>query len=354
MQAEHTDRIRTAAHMSVVVIGVIAAAFAMRVAQNVLAPSVLALVVGIVLSPVSDFWERIGAPRAVGALVSLLMTMIVIGLLASATLPVIVQITEAWPSIEEELRGVLSRIQSALSGIEAAGREVTEAMGSDDSGGGDGLGIPTTTEALFLAPSVLGQTITFAGVLFFFILTRRDIYGWVARRLSPDGSEDTTALRLLLAERKVARYFLTITLVNIVFGIAVALVLYLIDMPGFYIWGAATTLLNFVLYLGPAVLFIALCVAGIVVFEGTMAFVPAVSFLGLNLIEAQFLTPAAIGASLSLNPLLIFVALVFFLWLWGPVGGFIAIPLLLWVLVITNAEETGDSGVTSVEGLSDG
>ncbi|MBJ3762952.1 AI-2E family transporter [Maribius pontilimi] len=342
MQTLQTERIRTAAHVCLIVIGVIAVAAAMRVAQNVLAPTILAFVVGIVLSPISDFWERIGAPRAVGALISLLLTLSIIALIASLMLPIIGQVVDAWPVIRAELRGFMFEIQGTLRGIEDAGEEMERAMGGDgqDEGDGDGgFSIPSTTDALFLAPSVAGQTITFAGVLFFFVLTRRDIYGWVARRLAPKGAEETTALRLLLAERQVARYFLTISLVNIVFGLAVALIFYLIGMPSFYIWGAATTLLNFVLYLGPAVLFVSLCIAGVVVFEGAMSAAPALSFLALNLIEAQFLTPAAIGASLSLNPLMVFVSLVFFLWLWGPLGGFIAIPLVLWVLVISNMGE---------------
>jgi predicted PurR-regulated permease PerM len=54
----------------------------------------------------------------------------------------------------------------------------------------------------------------------------------------------------------------------------------------------------------------------------------------MNAIEAQFVTPTLVGKSLSVNPLLVFVSLVFWLWLWGPIGGIIAIPLLIWTLTV--------------------
>ncbi|WOI57228.1 AI-2E family transporter [Palleronia sp. LCG004] len=350
MQTRQAERIRTAAHIAMIGAGLVAAAIGMSLAKSILAPTLLAVVVGIVLSPISDFWERIGAPRMIGALASLFLAIGVIVLIASLALPVAGQIVEAWPQIQNEVRGTLVEFQNAIRGIENAGEEVQRAMGGagTDGDGEGGSVIPSTTDALFLAPSVAGQTITFVGVLFFFVLTRQEIYGWVARRLTPRGVEETIALRLLLAERHVARYFLTITVVNVLFGCAVTLAFYFIGMPSFYLWGVATTLLNFVLYLGPAILFVALALAGVVVFDGAYAMLPAMTFLGLNLIEAQFVTPSAIGASLALNPLLVFVALVFFLWLWGPIGGFIAIPFVLWIMVIANM-----SGETNTSDIDD-
>ncbi len=350
MHHTQAERIQAAANIALIGAGVVAAAIGMSLAQTILAPTLLAIVVGIVLSPISDFWERIGAPRTIGALASLLIALAIIVLIASLALPVAEQIMDAWPDIRNELRGTLVQVQNALSGIETAGEEMQRAMGSGvpgSEGNAGGFSIPSTTDALFLAPAVAGQTITFVGVLFFFVLTRREIYGWVARRLAPKGAEETTALRLLLAERQVATYFLTITVVNVVFGCCVAFVLYFIEMPSFYLWGVATTVMNFVLYLGPAILFLALGVAGLVVFDGAYAALPALAFLSLNLIEAQFVTPTAIGASLSLNPLLVFVALVFFLWLWGPLGGFIAIPLVLWIMVLANM--SGNNKTADIE-----
>ncbi|TDL83620.1 AI-2E family transporter [Palleronia sediminis] len=338
-----SDRLETSARIATIVMGVILLVGAMSLAQSVFAPTLLALVIGIVLSPVSDLLERIGLPGYIAALASFFLALLLIFTLAALLLPVVQKTVDAWPAIMGELRAFLLRWQSVLQGLESAQERINDVLSPEGNGNGDteggGMAMPGTADALFLAPAVAGQTITFAGVLFFFLLTRRRIYGWCAQHISAKGAETELARRLLNAERRVARYFVTITVVNLGFGLAVTAAMIAVGMPNPYIWGAATTLMNFVLYLGPALLWVALLLAGLVVFDGAYSLVPALVYICLNMIEAQFVTPTAIGRSLAVNPLVVFLSLVFFLWLWGPIGGFIAIPLVLWILTL--AKEFG-------------
>ncbi|WP_375262620.1 AI-2E family transporter [Palleronia sp.] len=339
MESDQVNRLQTAANIALIVAGVVAIFWALYVAQSVFAPTMLAFVFGVVLSPLSDFWERLGLKRGLSALLSLVLTLFLIVLIAGLALPVADRLIDAWPTILTETRAFIFDFQVMLQGIESAGEEVRQAVsGSGENGGGSegsAIAIPTTADALFLAPSVLGQTITFAGVLFFFLLTRNDVYAWIAQHVAPADLETETAYRLKQAEREVARYFLTISVVNAGFGICTSIAMLLLGVPAPLLWGAAVFVLNFILYLGPALIFAGLLLTGLIVFDGSYSFVPALVFLGLNLIEAQFVTPSAIGRTMRVNPLLIFFALVFFLWLWGPLGGFVAIPTLLWGLSLT-------------------
>lgn len=348
------SKLERGAQVAIVLLAFVVVTAALKFSQDLMAPLALALVIGVVLSPISDMWERLGFPAVFGALTSLILTLLFIVFIAMMVQPVVVRILEAWPTITAEMRGFVVEVQSALRGLEDASKEVQGALTGEGAEGsetpveavaeeavkqaaeeeGSGIDFPTTTDALFLAPAVAGQTVIFAGVLFFFLLTRREVYDWIAHRIAPDGQTGETAMRLRLAERQVARYFLTISVINVGLGLCAALVMGLLGVPSPYIWGVTVTLLNFVLYLGPAIVFAALGVTGIVAFDGAYSLAPALSYLGLNLIEAQFVTPSAIGRQLSVNPLLIFVALIFFLWLWGPLGGFVAIPLLLWAMVL--------------------
>ena len=344
MQTEQGERIRNAANIALILGGIVAVCWGLYIAQSVLKPTVLALILGVVLSPVSDVWERIGLPRGLSALLSLVLTLLSISIIAGLLLPVAQRVVESWPTIIDEVRSSIRVLQTMFQNIEEAGHEVKEAVqnaagnepkgAASEDGSGD-LVIPSTADALFLAPAVLGQTITFAGVLFFFLLTRTEIYAWAAQHLSPQSMEIETARRLRMAEREVARYFLTISVVNLGFGFCVTVAMTVLGVPAPLIWGIATFFMNFVLYLGPAIVFSALLVTGIVAFDGTFAIVPAAVFLGFNMIEAQFVTPQAIGRAMHINPLLVFFALVFFLWLWGPIGGFVSIPLILWALTLS-------------------
>ena len=67
-----------------------------------------------------------------------------------------------------------------------------------------------------------------------------------------------------------------------------------------------------------------------------MVVVPPAIFLGLNIVESQVVTPSFVGKHTSINPLLVFVSLLFWLWFWGPVGGIIAIPVLLIIVTMLN------------------
>ncbi|EKE43472.1 hypothetical protein OCGS_2204 [Oceaniovalibus guishaninsula JLT2003] len=338
-----TTRLDRAAQISLIVLGVCAAAAALQYAESLLAPVVLALVIGVVLSPISDFWERIGAPRVIGALTSLMLTLGFVIVLVMLVQPVAFRVVSAWPTILSETRGTLVELQTAFEGLRNVGQEVDRALTGDAppptaAGPADTsvIAIPDTADALFLAPAVLGQTAVFAGTLFFFLLTRQEVYAWIARRIAPDTMTHDVAIRLRLAERQVARYFLTITVINTGLGVAVTAGMTALGMPEPYVWGAAATLLNFILYLGPAMLFGAFVIAGMVQFDGIASLLPALVYGGMNLIEAQFVTPAAVGKRLSVNPLLVFLALIAFLWFWGPLGGIVAIPLLLWAMVLAN------------------
>lgn len=73
-------------------------------------------------------------------------------------------------------------------------------------------------------------------------------------------------------------------------------------------------------------------------FGGAAALIPPVAFLMVNITEAQFITPAFVGQRLQMNPLAIFSAIIFGLWLWGPVGTIVVLPVLLWFGVLLDAK----------------
>jgi predicted PurR-regulated permease PerM len=114
-----------------------------------------------------------------------------------------------------------------------------------------------------------------------------------------------------------------------VLGLAVAGVMLLIGMPNALLWGALAALAEFVPYIGATVLLAVLAMAGLVTFPtvGQALLVPG-AYLGVNLLQSQFISPYVLGRRLTLNPVAILVGLVFWWWLWGVGGAFIAVPLL--------------------------
>ena len=82
-------------------------------------------------------------------------------------------------------------------------------------------------------------------------------------------------------------------------------------------------------------MFVVLTVVGSVSFSTIGAGLMApMAFGGLTFLEGHFITPAIIGRSLELNALAVFIALAFWTWLWGPMGGFLSSPLLIVGLIL--------------------
>lgn len=306
---------------------------ALDAAQSLLSPILAAIVVGVVFGPFTDFVERRRLPRAAAAFLVLMSLGFIVGLLFVGIEPTVSYAIANAPIIWAEMRDIVGFVRDAISGVQELQEQVADALVAEEVADGDGadsqVEVPNIMDALAYGPSVLAGFLVFAGTLYFFLATRLASYEAIAR-LFPGASVEC----LTEAERQVSRYFLTITIVNASFGFVFMLIMSVIGMPQPALWGLAVFLLNFVLYLGPICVAVALLITGIVTFDGAMSFVPAACFVGLNMIEAQFVTPSFIGRQMSINPLLVFLSLVLWLWLWGPVGGLIAIPTLVWVLFV--------------------
>lgn len=308
----------------------------MHYAATLFAPIVFAVVMGVVLSPVSDLLDRCGLPEGLSALVTLSATLLLIASILFLLEPVITTAINQAPLIWFEVRETVENARTALRGLEEASQEMAGALGAD---GGDqeeqgAVGIPSVTSALLYAPGYAARVMIFIGTLYFFLLARGGVYRWVessAMRLTADAMQ--------IAEKQVAKYFLTITMINAVFGVLVGLMLLAFGMPYALVWGLLAALANYVLYLGPPVFAACLVVAGVVAFDGALSFMPALVYLGMNMTEGQFVTPSLVGRSMDVNPLLVFLSLVFWLWMWGPIGGIIAIPLLVWMIALHSASQ---------------
>ncbi|MGR3795117.1 AI-2E family transporter [Vannielia sp. SX4] len=317
---------------------------ALKAGSSFLAPTVLALITGVILSPAIALLLRFGLPRSAAAGSVLAFALLALTTLALLFEPILWRALDRLPAVWQELQDTLRQFQDALRGLNQMTEEVKDAISPEAAGGGGGGGeeaavaLPSAIDAIALAPTIAAQVMIFTGVLFFFLFTRDSIYNWAAKTLGGRNGQARERFKssLVAAEHMVSRYFITITLINACLGVAVAAAMMVIGMGSPILWGLAAFAVNFIPYLGPAIFATFLLLGGIVTFDGFMAVVPVGIYLCMNVTEGQFVTPSLVGKTLKVNPLLIFLSLVFFLWIWGPLGGFVAIPVLLWVLLVAD------------------
>jgi predicted PurR-regulated permease PerM len=114
--------------------------------------------------------------------------------------------------------------------------------------------------------------------------------------------------------------------------------LWFAGMPSPIMWGGLVAILNYIPYFGPIVAAGLLAVGGLMTFSDLgYALVPALLFVAVHLVEANVLTPMLVGRRLTINPLLILVALSFWSWVWGTAGALLAVPLLIILKTILDA-----------------
>jgi predicted PurR-regulated permease PerM len=92
---------------------------------------------------------------------------------------------------------------------------------------------------------------------------------------------------------------------------------------------------NYVPFLGPTAVTTLLVLAGIGTFPDLVdGLLPAAVFVAIILLEGQIITPHVVGRRMTMHPLAVFLAIAFWAWVWGPLGAFVAVPLMVIATVI--------------------
>ena len=152
----------------------------------------------------------------------------------------------------------------------------------------------------------------------------------------PTFSDKKRALTIAYdVEREVSHYLLTITMINMGFGLFIAVAMSIIGMPNPVLWGVAgAALLNFVPYIGAVAGIVMVGLVSLISFDAiSYAVIPPLIYTLAAVLEGQFITPILLGRRLELNPVAIFIFVALWGWAWGIVGAIIAVPLLVAVKV---------------------
>jgi predicted PurR-regulated permease PerM len=181
----------------------------------------------------------------------------------------------------------------------------------------------------FLTPA-LGELVIFFGSLFFFLLSRQSQRQYLILMFESKDARLRALRTWNEIERHLTRYVATVSAVNICVGLATVAIAYVSGLPNPLLWGALAFVLNYIPYVGPAVIAAILLVLGVISLPTlAAAFLAPALFVGLATVEGHFITPSLVGRQMTMSPLALFLSLAFWTWLWGPLGTFLAAPILI-------------------------
>jgi predicted PurR-regulated permease PerM len=320
--------------VAALLVGFLALMIILMQGRFLLEPFMLAVVIGLMLGPIATRLEARRVPSGVSALAVVLVFIIVLAAFAVAVAAPLSTWASRLPQLWQELQFKLSSLREPLSTLKSVRDQVRAAIG--ETGMTVDVREKSAVESFaYLAPALLAQVLVFLASLYFFVATRHHTRVAILKLCLTRKLRWRVAHIFRDVEFLVSRYLLSITVINIGMGIAVGAALWLAGVPSALLWGALAGLLNFIIYIGPAAMAVILFAVGLASYE-TLAgsLVPPLIFLFFHMTESQFVTPVVIGRTMTLNPFIVFLAIAFWLWLWGPIGGFIAVPALLVVYAI--------------------
>jgi predicted PurR-regulated permease PerM len=323
------------ADVSVTGLFALAVLAALYLMKGVAVPVILAWVVANILQPVVARMEtwRIRRVPAVG-IVTLALLVVMFSVIALLSLPL-----TYWLGRATELGTLLREKLQSFAGPLDFLKEISSTLGQiTGQGTGSGLHVEDSTNIVsgiiaILTPAVT-QGILFLGALVFYLIYQKQIKNRAVLVL-PSRNARLTALRIMGdIERNTTIYFGTFTLVNIVLGSVTMLLAYAVGLPNPMLWGVLAAVLNYVPYIGPAIMIIVLFLIGLFTFPTVPeALIAPLVYIGITTVEGHFITPALMGRRMTLNPFAVFLAIGFWTWMWGPIGAFVAIPILMTVIV---------------------
>ncbi len=302
-------------------------------------PIVIALIFAVLLSPLCRLLERLWIPRPLAAVLALVLAGVVVWFTFSVIAQPAARLFEDAPAMMNRAEKHLRALQAPLKPLTDISREV------------EGLNIvepatPPSRTVVMQEPGLVSSIMSSAQIVvvqtglvfilcFFLLLTRSEF------RIKVIAFQPTLRARVRAARvfrdvgRRVTGYMVTFSTINLCVGIATGLACWQLGLPEPLMWGGLAMLFNFIPFLGPALMMGLLGFAGLATYDTLLeASFPLLAFMVISFLEANFLTPTIIGRRMMLNPLAIILVVGFWIWLWGPLGGVIALPLLIMFKVI--------------------
>lgn len=340
--------------LAITVLAVLGATLVVQMMESVLIPIVLGILISYALSPIVKGLTRIYIPRVLGAFlaVSLLVGALGAGVWAFSddAMAVVRDVPTTAQRIAAMMREERNKpADSALEQVQEAAKEIDKAVVESTEPAPKASGVQQVeivepgfraTDYLWMGGAgLIGFGGQFAIILFlvFFLLVTDDLY---KRKLVKIAGPTLTKKKITVQildeiNRQIENFIKVQVLTSLIVGVATGAALWWFGVEHFVIWGMLAGIFNSVPYLGPIVVSGSLGIVAFMQFGdiGRAATVSATA-MAITSLEGFVLTPALMGRAAQMNPVAIFVGLLFWSWIWGVWGTILAVPMLMMIKAV--------------------
>jgi predicted PurR-regulated permease PerM len=335
--ASDHQRLRT---VSLATLAAVAAIGALYLGREFFVPIAVALLFNALLRPLVRGLERMRVPAPAGAAIVVLgFVAVLVGggfLLATPVQRWVVEVPRDFAAAREKL----ADFRHSISVLRRAADQVQQAAGPAPQAGAVAPAAPATPG---IVSRVLGSTTSLVTgfvevlLLVYLLLAVGTLFLQKLLRVVARDAKANLLDAVDEVKRVIERYVVVTVVINIAQGCIVALVMWGLGMPSPILWGIATLFLEAIPYLGATVMIGALALVAFATLQGVghIVLVPA-TYLAITTLQNNVVSPIAYGRNLKLNPVAVLIAVMFWWFLWGIPGAFLAVPIVAAVRVIAD------------------
>jgi len=288
----------------------------LKIADKIIVPFLLSMFIALISFPLLKFFQskKINTPFSV----SLVLLIII-----SVSLSIAALIGSSLNNFTKSLPQYKEKIVLELDQIYVFAKE-------------NNINIDTNSLYEFLDPSLIANTLNAFGnvltnyllILLIVMFTLLEAAGF-SKKIKLAFNSDKSIANFRTFSTNMNKYLTIKTIVSIITGLLIYISLTIIGLDHAIMWGLIAFFLNYIPTIGSIIASIPAIIIALIQFNIYYAFLVAILYFSINIIMGSIIEPRYLGKELGLSTLIIFLSLVFWGWLLGPVGMLLSVPLTM-------------------------
>lgn len=304
----------------------------LKVAGTILIPFLLAAFIAVLVTPIVRWLNRFKVPEVLGVTFVLLLLLLLVIVVVSFLGGTVNAFYRDLPLYEARFHSLFSHYLQLLNqyGFELSESDLRQYISP-------GQIMKTATTVLNSLRGMLTSTFLILFIIMFMLLEAAGLPDKLKRAF---GENTQLLAHFETISHSVHHYLVLKTVISVATGIAIWLCLLWLDVPYASLWGALAFLLNYIPNIGSIVAAIPAIFIVLITMDMFSVTMVTLVYIAINTLFGNILEPRLMGNSLGISPLVVFCSLMFWGWLWGPIGMILCVPLTMVLKIIsaTNPE----------------
>ncbi|MDH3408693.1 MAG: AI-2E family transporter [Gammaproteobacteria bacterium] len=301
---------------------VIVIVFGLQMAKDLLVPFLFATFLALITARPMLWMQQKRVPAILAALIIVSLLMLILAVVGTIVGASIAEFTAALPGYQERLDTIVERVVGFI-GKTFNGEEAFESLG-DMIDPGWAMGLAATL--LNSLKDVLTNVFLIVFTMIFILLEASTVETKFAAAFGRS-TQSLKRPRVFLAN--LGRYLGIKTIVSIVTGLAAGLLTWVVGVDFPLLWAMLAFLLNYVPTIGSIIAAVPAVLMALVQLGPGGATATAIGFVAINMIFGNMIEPRLMGYGVGVSPLIVFIGLIFWGWVFGPVGMLLSVPLTM-------------------------